>query len=172
MAANPSAMANQRNRRARVPRRGQLLSSGRLARIEEGLLRRMELVGSPDRQLERCVEPDAAIELIAGPTGLFPRASVDRQPAVQSPSSAILLEPRPEPRPLAQQCLVRDLGPTVIHRHEPVAHEGVQHDLLRRCGDELVERCASAHIVPVLAELGEAQQHAAEGGALFVESRS
>ena len=80
------------------------------ARVEERPLGRVQRVLAPLRPFECGAEPGAAVEV----RGIAPRGLPDArgvtEPPVQAQALAVLLEPAPQGRPLADQHLVRDLG--------------------------------------------------------------
>jgi len=71
---------------------------------------------------------------------------------------AVVLEPLAQPRPLAQQCLVRDLGGRVAGDHEAVLDEGRQDRRVLVVHQELVEGCAAPHVVCAHTGLGEPEE--------------
>ena len=111
------------------------------------------------RPVERGGQARAAVELAGSrPPASHSRAA--RQLAVQPASLGVLLEPAAQPRPLAQQRLVRDLDLALADRDQALVGEHGEHDL----GDALVvavelgQRHAPAHDRVALALAGQAQQ--------------
>jgi hypothetical protein len=88
---------------------------------------------------------------------------------VQANAVAVLVEPGPQGRPLADQGLVGDLGRPLAEGHEPRLGEPLEqrlHHLGRdRVGDELVDVHAPAAFGCGVAELREPEEHAARHGA-------
>ena len=119
--------------------------------------------------VERRGEPRAAVKLARVATARLPLARRVDQVLVEPPPLGVLLEPRPQARPLAQQRLVRDLERPLIRGHEPAVREGGQRGRsgLVAAGLELVERHATTHERGLLLPgVGQAQQDAPRGGAL------
>ena len=85
------------------------------------------------RPLHRRAEPRAAIEVAGLPAARLPAAGRVAELAVQADPGAILLEPRAQRRPLADQHLVGDLRRPLAERDEPRLREPVEQrlDLLR-----------------------------------------
>ena len=82
----------------------------------------------------------------------------------------VLLEPRPQPRPLAQQRLVCDLDRPLVRGQQPAVRQCGERgrSVLVAAGLELVERHAAAHegALVVLARVGQPQEDASRGYAL------
>ena len=72
----------------------------------------------PPRPLERRGQPRAAVELARVAAAGVPLARRVAQVVVQPPALGVLLEPAAQPRPLAQQRLVRDLDLALADRDE------------------------------------------------------
>ncbi len=79
---------------------------------------------------------------------------------MQAPALDVLLEPRTQARPLAQQRLVGDLHRALADRHQPVVGEHVE-DLRHTLSLQLVEGHAPPHDGVALAASRQAQENAA-----------
>ena len=91
--------------------------------VQERALGRVELGLVAGRPVERGGEARAAVQ----PAGIarvgVPRARGVAELAVQAPALRVLLEPGAQPRPFAQQRLVRDLDRAVGDRQQPAVGE-------------------------------------------------
>jgi hypothetical protein len=91
---------------------------------------------------------------------------------VRADPRAVLVEPAAQLWPLADQRLVRDLGRTVVERHQALLGEPPQERLDGprggAFGHELADGHAPARVLAALAQLGHADQHPADQPALLV----
>ena len=60
-----------------------------------------------------------------------------------------------------------NFGAPFVHGHQAMGDEDVEHLLVDRRGDQLVERSAAPHVLPILAELGQPQERRPERVALI-----
>ena len=127
----------------------------RPAVVHEGPLGGVELTLVGRRPVERGGEPRAAVQLARIAAARVPFARGHDQVVVEPAAVRVLLEPAAQPRPLAQQRLVGDLGLALADRHEPVVGEHVQDVGGVR---ELGERDAPPHRGVALADAGHPQQ--------------
>ena len=96
----------------------------RPARVHERGLERVEVPTVRGGPVERSRQPGAAVELARVAARGVPVAGGLHQVLVQAESLGVLLQPGPEPRPLAEQRLVRDLHRAVGDGHEPAVGQG------------------------------------------------
>ena len=142
------------------------LALGRgLARSHELALQAVHLVRALGAELERRRQPGAPVQIAAVPPACVPLAGGHAQMAVQPPPHAILLEPPPVARPLAQQRLVRELDRPGADGHQPGVGQRGQHRLGVGDAMDLHQRHA-APLGGALTEVGEPQQDLPGHGAL------
>ena len=126
-------------------------------------------------ELERGGEPGAAVEVGGLAAAGVPQPRGVAELLVRADPRAVLVEPAAQPRPLADQRLVRDLGRAVVERDEALLGEPLQERLDGArggaLGHELADGHAPARVLAALAELGHADQDAADQPALLVGQR-
>ena len=136
------------------------------ARVEERALRRVEPGGVLLRPLHGGVEPGAAVEVAGLAPRCVPAAGRVAELAVQADAGAVLLEPSPQRRPLADEHLVGDLGGVLAEGQQARLGEPVEQrlDVLARAAlrDELLDADAPAGVLDPLAELGQADEDVAQ----------
>ena len=72
------------------------------------------------RPVERRGQARAAVQLAAIAAARLPRARGGPHVELQPTALGVLLEPAAQPRPLAQQSLVRDLDVSLADRYQPI----------------------------------------------------
>ena len=109
-------------------------------------------------------EPGAPVQIGPVAATCIPDPGGIPELPVQADAFAVLVEPAPQRRPLADQDLVRDLGGALAERHQPRVGEPLEQalddlgrDPLRH---QLVDRGPPAGLRDALAQLGEPQKHA------------
>ena len=126
-------------------------------------------------ELERGREPGAAVEIGRLPAAGVPEPRGVADLLVRAKSRAVLVEPLAQLGPLADQGLVGHLDGAVVERDEALLGEPVQERLDRRrvgaLRHELADGDAPARVVAALAELGHADQDAADQPALLLGQR-
>ena len=80
--------------------------------------------------LGRGREPDAAVEVGLVAAARVPRLGVRGEFAVDGAPLRVGLEPVAQPRPVAEERLVRNLGEAVANSHEPRVGESFEHDVV------------------------------------------
>jgi hypothetical protein len=129
--------------------------------VEERALHRAELGVVTGHPVERGREARAAVE----PAGVarvgVPCARVGAEAAMQAPALGVLGQPRAQPRPLAQQRLVRDFDGAVGDRQQPAVGQVLDH--LGALVPELGQRDPAAHDGAALVLVGEPDQERACG---------
>lgn len=111
------------------------------ARLDEGALKRIRRLGIAFRPCRGLGEPSPAVEQFLVAAQALPFARVRNQAAVDEQARTVLLYPSLQPRPAADQCLVRDLDPAFLGRRaargqqsclgEPLDHASHRLTLLR-----------------------------------------
>ena len=112
-----------------------LLLLGCDRRVEELLLGGREPVGARPRPLERAVEPGAAVELGRVAPERIPLLRGGGEVLADALSLAVFVEPAPQPRPRACECLVRDLQGVRAGRQQARTQQCVDHVALRVVDD-------------------------------------
>src|SRR5438093_482219 len=91
--------------------------------VEEAALQGVELRVVVDREVLCCGEPCPPIELAGITPARVPLPSGRAEVAVQPPALGVLLEPAAQPRPFAQERLVRDLDLARADREQAAVGE-------------------------------------------------
>ena len=129
----------------------------RAARGDERALEPVQLGLVPLGPVKRGSQPGAAVELRRVAACRQPAAGRAHEVQVQPASVGVLLEPRPQSGPLAQQRLMRDLHLSLADRDQPRLGEDVE-DLRDRVALELAQLGAASHDGVALALSGQPQQ--------------
>ena len=155
--ATPASPARRRRWAAPLARR----PASRKARS-----RRLQLAVVLGRPVERCGQRRAAIQGAGLASVGVPDARGLAQMAVQAATGDVLVEPAAQPRPFAQERLVRDLDRAVGDGQQPALRE-----LRDDGGVLLVERDPPPHDRAVLVLVAQAQEQRARGGLLAGRER-
>src|SRR5262249_9695166 len=102
----------------------------------------------------------AAIEIGFLPARVVPRPGGSRELPERAERLAILREPAAEPRPLADQRLVRDLDGLIADDDEAGGRPTLEHRRRLPVGEQLRTRHSPARVLGRLAEVGEPKEHA------------
>src|SRR5262249_51871290 len=117
-------------------------------------------------------EPRPAIEVAVVTSGLVPGSRCRRQLSEGDELLPTFPQPPAQARPLADECLVGDLGGVVADDQEPGAREALDHRLRRLARrtlrDQLCERHSPAGVLRSVAQLGESDEYAAHQGLLVL----
>ena len=107
------------------------------------------------RQLQRCCESRAAVKVCVVAARFVPRARGRRQQTKGAELFAVLGQPSAQPRPLAYQRLVRDLGRVVADDQE----SGGREPLEKRSRGQVRKRNAPTRVLGRFAQLGQPEEH-------------
>ena len=144
ISAITAAVSRMRRRRFAALLRAGFVFVGAHGRIQVLALGRIELVAVIGGPFARRVEAGTAVEIGRLASGAVPQLGRGAEAALQPQAVAVLFEPRPQPRPLANERLVRDLRGSVVERDEPGLGEPFEQrvDLGLRSagGHEIVDR--------------------------------
>ena len=136
------------------------------ARVDEVALRRVEQRALRARELDRRIQARPAVEVGGLPRRGVPQPGRVPETPMQANPLAVLVEPPAQRRPAADEHLVRDLCGALVQGHEARLDQPLEqrpHRVGRGpLGDELIDVDPSPSVLHIVAELGEAQEHAAQ----------